>query len=368
MVGDPAGGDTFEDCLNKMLCKNAFIRKKIPAAEGKFGGWTWHNGIALLEACQKAPAEAPPAVLTNWDIKPGCMAMYKSPFKKEFAKSFTAPASPGRIYRKQYEQLEKALRVTPIQGEDAVDSRISHDGVHHFLIPAFFHTLAQLSQLRRNFRVVIRTFGTDGKKVAEAINAWAEGRHPLYPGQYFPTFKVNVTQDLWLGEYKTDGSFGMEQGERTSADVKGKPTSGAQKLNETECVSLLNTGKSKVLVLSDDYFWWKNHGYVPSSGKPLWLDWNDSKCHHIFFDDNIHNDPNDSIVSVRLRREKSSGFQALTGESIRLLQERVLVRVPTVEPVLKQDWFLRKIEICERNMVNLRASKAEQLRCLQTSK
>ena len=28
MVGDPAGGDTFEDCLNKMIAKNAFVRAR----------------------------------------------------------------------------------------------------------------------------------------------------------------------------------------------------------------------------------------------------------------------------------------------------------------------------------------------------
>jgi hypothetical protein len=37
MVGDPAGGDSSEDCLNKMICKSTFVqpRSKKRAAAGK---------------------------------------------------------------------------------------------------------------------------------------------------------------------------------------------------------------------------------------------------------------------------------------------------------------------------------------------
>ena len=42
------------------------------------------------------------------------------------------------IYRALYEELEAALRCS---AEVAKDERLCHDGVHHFLLPAFFYTL-----------------------------------------------------------------------------------------------------------------------------------------------------------------------------------------------------------------------------------
>ena len=38
--------------------------------------------------------------------------------------------------------------------------------------------------------------------------------------------------------------------------------------------------------------------------KPIWLTEDDPYNHHIFFDDNIKNNPEDSIVAVRSRKSK----------------------------------------------------------------
>ena len=50
MIGDPAGGDTFEDSLNKILCKIAFV-KPVPEgeqdADAKWKEWCWHDGACV---------------------------------------------------------------------------------------------------------------------------------------------------------------------------------------------------------------------------------------------------------------------------------------------------------------------------------
>ena len=53
---------------------------------------------------------------------------------------------------------------------------------YYTCIPAFFHTLLALRQSGRPFSIVLRTFGTDLPRVQAAINAFAEGKHPLHPG------------------------------------------------------------------------------------------------------------------------------------------------------------------------------------------
>eukprot|EP01052_Picozoa_sp_SAG31_P063634 SAG31_NODE_22551_length_523_cov_0.724057_3_plen_73_part_01 len=53
---------------------------------------------------------------------------------------------------------------------------------HFFLIPAFFHTLYELQvEQRRDVRLVIRTFGTDGPEVVEALRCFCDGKHPEFP-------------------------------------------------------------------------------------------------------------------------------------------------------------------------------------------
>ena len=108
----------------------------------------------------------------------------------------------------------------------------------------------------------------------------------------------------------------------------------------------------RVSAVQDDYEWWRSHGYAPSSGKPLWLTLRGDPCgwRHIFFDDNIHAKPHDSIVAVRMRRESHGPFAALSGEATMELHGSVLRKVPTAHAVCDIDWFVREIEACERSL------------------
>ena len=82
---------------------------------------------------------------------------------------------------------------------------------------------------------------------------------------------------------------------------------------------------------------------LPASAPPQLL-------HPIFFDDNIHNDAEDSIVSVRVSERPGDAYRPISGEAIRRLQGIALVRVPTLEPVLHRGWFLGRIQDAERRL------------------
>merc|ERR1719375_2261893 len=207
MVGDPAGGDTFEDCLNKMLAKSAYICDRDPPVEpGTFGRWsefTWHDGSPLDPAFRDPGAPAPP-LRFEWSVPEGQRSFYTSALKKEFAKTFTEPGSPGIVYRGEFERLERALRLPERAGGHGCDARLSKDGVHHFLLPAFFRTLADLCGTGRQFVLVVRTFGSDGPDVAEAVNAWAEGAHPSVPAA--PGVSI-PPENLWVTSFSEDGQY-----------------------------------------------------------------------------------------------------------------------------------------------------------------
>lgn len=142
MLGDPAGGDTFEESINKCICKNAYIKKKNGMAEGvgnhQWDGYTWHDGSPFnVQQRDLENHPLPPPLITSFDMggDPDNICVYKtSDLKALYAKSFTEGDSPGIIYRDLYEQIEKAMRIP--EGFD-IDPRLTHDGVHYLV--SFHH-------------------------------------------------------------------------------------------------------------------------------------------------------------------------------------------------------------------------------------
>ena len=77
MVGDPAGGDSFEESLNKCLAKVAFV-KAVPPEEQKGSGggqwpqWAWHDGSPLDPALRAPDAPLPPLLPDAFATPAGC--------------------------------------------------------------------------------------------------------------------------------------------------------------------------------------------------------------------------------------------------------------------------------------------------------
>jgi hypothetical protein len=96
--------------------------------------------------------------------------------------------------------------------------------------------------------------------------------------------------------------------------------------------------------------------------------------HHILLDDNIHNDPNDGIGAVRApilveetnefdhddcgeddfgtrmttttisTTHSTASYVSLRGSDLLEMHGKHLIRVPTLRPLLEDDWFVRRIE------------------------
>lgn len=170
------------------------------------------------------------------------------------------------------------------------------------------------------------------------MTAFAQGKHYLHAGLNVPSVALS-DEACYQGRYAEDGTF-------TLTDSAGTVIS-----DENQVIRLVNgdvdATDPTVIAIQDDYKWWKKGSYHPSGGKPLWVTGSDANVHHIFFDDNIHNDPEDSIVAARHRQLESDPFRPLSGAETLGLQGTHLVRVPTLEPILDHDWFVKQIEMCE---------------------
>jgi len=343
MIGDEAGGDTYEDSMNKIVAKCALMKKHPISKSHSFEwkDWCWYDGTPLDPNGSVAPN-----LVFDWDTSSDLKNFHSMQYetnRKDFnSKIFTQKGQPGFVYLDEKEKLEAAMRLPK---SEPVDERLTLNKKNYFIIPAFFKTLAQLEKEKRDFVAVIRTYGSDGNKIAKGINAWTEGKHPLFKGQTFSSLRVDLKNGLYVGKY-----------DRVDKTFKVRPSNDGDDVvyNEHDMVTKLLSGKhGKVIVVQDDYYFWRDNGYLPGAGKPLWLSLDRPNTHHIFFDDHIKNDPDDSIVCIRYREDSKQDFVSLSGEKIRQQHGTFMVRVHALRAALDQNFFLERIAECEANYEKL---------------
>jgi hypothetical protein len=378
LIGDDAGGDTVDDCLNKIIAKSAFV--KIPSDVTSCKSTRdilpvqWWDGKYIRD--ESTPKEqrstrtpSPPPLYTGWKWPNHTCPYYRTSLKKR-AKQFTLPNQDGEIYRPLYEHLKLQIpRHEIISGisSDKVNHNDDSQSVlprsHPFfrMIPSFFHALVKLQEEGREYTLVLRTFGSDLEDIALAISDFASGKHPLFPNFYEQKLildEKNLFKGRWRrssdtsiddnGSIKNDLPFSSvfdllpwECDERDSNDVSSKPIASG----DDQVINIIE--QANIIGINDDYHYWDRNNNAPWSAKPVWIHDTESctnggkKYHHIFFDDNIHNDANDSIVAVRKKIDKK--WVSLTGSETISQHGRYIFRVPTVEVLLNNEWFYEKI-------------------------
>ena len=200
MCGDPAGGDTFEASLNKIICKSALVQTRGIARGGM--PTRWRDGSAIASS-----GTEPPPLFTGFEWPEGTVSFYRAgPSAKACARTFTEPGQPGEAYRPLFNRLEESLRwpqsIKP-------PKRLCHDGMHHFLIPAFFTTIRELAKRGAASGIVIRTFGTDADDVVAALQAYTEGLHLSAFNNPIVSEMSGASLSCWKGRYTKEGTFSL---------------------------------------------------------------------------------------------------------------------------------------------------------------
>jgi len=93
--------------------------------------------------------------------------------------------------------------------------------------------------------------------------------------------------------------------------------------------------------IQDDYSYWAANGEAAEGGKLLLIDDADYETQHIFFDDNLSDNPAHSIIDIR---------DLITGEPVSYKRaiNKFVVRVESDKAILENDYFIKKIEECEK--------------------
>jgi hypothetical protein len=164
LVGDPAGGDTFEDSCNKVLAKSAAVRL---AQDGSMLE-QWYDGSPIAPHCSSSSSPPPPYL--DWTLPPGCGRYYELCAEDKRA-VFADDGEAGAQYRPLRDQMVNRL-AWPANALTAADSRLCKHG-RHYLIPAFFRTISTLATREREFTIVIRTFVRAAAPPLSTLHAYA---------------------------------------------------------------------------------------------------------------------------------------------------------------------------------------------------
>jgi hypothetical protein len=414
LIGDIAGGDTLEDCLNKIIAKSAFVTKDSDGNdkrdEESFVPTHWWNGDPLTPSTLSMESSfhcediidnnlsvdyfipppsslttihpLPPPLYTGWNWPTNTCPYYRTIYKAN-AKQFTNNNMHGAIYRPVYNLLcsrllggvEQTNKKKEKKKEKKKDEQEEEDREMSFddFVPAFFHTLVhyfpsemtyatttnsidQCTSSSSSFlpppiktTLVLRTFGSDRSRVAKCVTDFANGKHPSYPS-YRNRQLVMHEEDLLQGRWVKTTNDAEKEGE-SIYELYNPQCTTKQYTGDDAILDYLQT--KSIVFIRDDYDYWRDNNYAPWSGKPIWARMNSHRQqrpiqlrhdhHHILLDDNIHNDPNDGIGAVRVPTISSS-YISLRGNDILNMHGKYLIRVPTLRPLLEDDWFICQIE------------------------
>jgi hypothetical protein len=279
----------------------------------------------------------------------------------EVKRLFTSEGQPGFPWAHDFAHLIEALTIPRTEEVFYKKGKV-------FIVPAFFHLLRHLLDLKWGFSLTIRTFGSDMLDVAEELNMFCTGRHPSFLG--YRADGTAGSRDMRL-EAKEFGTFYRDSDEPGVHLLLGsleQPTSvQAGFLSGKTPISgfpdiwkFLASRDRRVYGIRDFHPFWKLHQESDSSGKLLVVDTSDRSVLPIFFDDNVERDRS-HIVDVR----------TLTGEPIPFAEsvDHYIVKAEPLHAITDPNYFIKLVELCCRNRTSAtRSSSLAVLRKRPTSR
>lgn len=277
------------------------------------GKWEWlSDSTSLLPPCEGAVS-------------------YYSQFGR--VPCFTSTA--GRRFRGVLDEHLALLRwPAGLKGDRELAVRGEDGKLYHWILPSFFTLLKDLVAEGREFAVLFRTFGSDLPRVLTTVSrALTEGSHPLFPD--LPELKLSV--DVTPGQIRCS-----KKGVVLTRSEERLSSRGGERGLYQYLSSLCHLGG-----FQDHFDWWSRNTYSLLGGKPFWVDPFDQHVQHIFIDDNIRQNDEDTIVHPKLFLDRGGPDTrtAYTSE----LYDICLVQTDLLRAISDPSYFSQRVAICQEN-------------------
>ena len=216
---------------------------------------------------------------------------------------------------------------------------------YHYLLPSVFQVIQHLQDTKRDFSIVIRTYGSDAPNILKTIAASLEGKHPDFPR----LTKMPVDHHIGTIKRHADGKITLQ----TELDGNAQTLT-----NERQIYNFLSSCKG-VTAIVDDFIYWQKNDYDHTCSKPHWVDTSDRHTQHIIFDDNLRVTDRDSIVDLRrFQGNQQRASSVLDLDLMQRYENACLVQADLLESTANLNYFVDKIKLCERRYDELLNSPA----------
>jgi hypothetical protein len=271
-------GVTIEDTLNKVIaeCVWGYIKEGTNLHTRGPNEWT----LVSTEPSSNPPNFENIKLYTFGDYLDNHTKLSKAD-KRKYKFSFTSKGSIGESFEKYYQSLYDAMKPTKDIITSANENNLSFlsNGFYQ-IVPSFFKLLVELEQKKVEYSIVFRTFGEDTPKIAEELNLFCEGKHPIC--SKLDEFKQmngnNYTIDRRLHLPQFNGKVLRNDDDVTFVTVNNNNIIEAYDgYDEFNRILFEWTKNGKTASIQDDYHYWASHAEDDHSGKLLILQKEDSK-------------------------------------------------------------------------------------------
>lgn len=267
------------------------------------------------------------------------------------------------------DSIEAALRLPNGEVGDsyrAIFDKSSYPSTQpwRYVVAPFFRLVQTLTARGRRFSIVIRTFGTDiNNGLCREINAFAEGKHPLYPdaGRFDgsdgrPDLRISLDDPQSHGSFYRDSNgthlvFGTLErpppdNDMSEVGLRHFDGQGLRIVDGHEAIAAEIAGMTTrrgISALRDYWPWWgKANHEKGEAGKPIYVDTADFSTHPIFFDDHIATeDAEDAhIIDVRDTSGTPLPFSSVVGVHA--------IRSEPLDCLTDADYFVKWVDAAER--------------------
>lgn len=244
-------------------------------------------------------------------------------------------AGPGRCFRKVFEEHLELLRwPSDLPAHKELSVKGEDGKLYHWILPSFFQLLQDLASQGIEFSIFFRTFGTDLSRLLMVVQrALEHGTHPLFP--VLPQLKLSVDTTPGQIRCNTKGVI-LIHGETRISTQDG----------ERSLYRYLSSSHG-LGGFQDHFNWWAQNTYTIMGGKPLWIDPFDSTIQHIFIDDNIRQNNDDTIVHPKVFLDPESSKTRTA--SISELYDLCLIQTDLLRAISEPSYFTQRIQICMEN-------------------
>ncbi|XP_060914255.1 uncharacterized protein si:dkey-32e6.3 [Labrus mixtus] len=256
-------------------------------------------------------------------------------YYSQFGRTPGFTSAAGRCFRGVLDQHLDLLRWPEGVKRDKDMSVKGEDGrLYHWILPSFFQLFKDLVQDGRDFAIVFRTFGTDLPRVLNAVSrALNEGVHPLFPD--LPEIKLNVNL--------TPGKIHCSKRAIVLSRAEDRVSSRDGERGLYEYLSSVQGLGG----FQDHFDWWASNRFSIRGGKPLWIDPFDQNVQHIFIDDNIRQNDEDTIVHPKVFLDPG-GVETRTACTSELY-DITLVQTDLLRAISDPSYFTQRVNICLEN-------------------